>query len=120
MPAPPLVAVLPSMVSLQDLKAHLVQDSTFNGTEAEAAAFAQSMLHYLDKKVMGNTARDVNNVVMVDPDVEFSDFSDNEGGSSGASAAMKVKKRYTMKQSEKDIRFAKKAKGAGKGPGGSQ
>ena len=111
---------MPSMVSLQDLSNHVAQDNMFKGSEAEAAAFSQRMLDYLDKKVRENIARDVKDAHMADPDIEFSDFSDNEGGSGASAPAMKVKKRYKMKQPEKDARFAKKAKGGGKGPDGSQ
>ena len=107
---PPLIAVLPSMVSLQDIQAHLVSDSTFSGTSAEAEAFAQSMLVYLDKKVIQHVSRDT---AMVDPDleVEFSDETDNDVESGPTASATKIRKKYKMKASERDARVLKKIKG---------
>ena len=52
---------------------------------------------------------------MNDPDVEFLHSSYDEGNGESSSAA-RVKKSYKMKQSERDARHAKKAKGSGKGP----
>ena len=107
------------MVSLQDLQAHVSQDPSFNGSEAEAALFSQCMLQYLDKKVKEKLERDSPDTAMLDPDIEFSDSTDNEVENGAASSATKVRKRYTMKQSERDARTAKKTKGGGKGADGS-
>lgn len=84
----------------------------FKGTDSEAAAFSQCMLDYLSKKVLENITQDA---AMNDPDVEFSDFSETEEGST-ASSATKVKKKYKLKQSEGMPARAKRPKAPEKGP----
>ena len=100
--APPVVAVFPSMVSLQDLQAHVSQDPSFNGSETEAILFSQCMLQYLDKKVTEKMERDTPDLVMLDPDIEFSDDTDNDIENGATASATKVRKRYKMKQSERE------------------
>ena len=95
------------MVSLKDLQAHVLSEAMYKGTPQEAEAFAQSMLNYLDKKVLENASKDA---IMADPDVEFESETDNEVEQGASASATKVKKKYKMKQSERDARAAKKGK----------
>ena len=88
----------------------------FKAIDSEAVSFSQCMLDYLNKKVLEHISQDA---APNDPDVELSDYSEDEGGGA-ASPAMKVKKRCKMKQSERDARQNKKVKGNGKGPDANQ
>ena len=66
------------------------------------------MLNYLDKKVQQkNTTLDA---TMADPDVEFESETGNDVDQGATTSATKVKKKYNMKQSERDARTAKKGK----------
>ena len=87
-PAPPIAAVLPSMVSLADLQAHLVEDSSFNGSSDEAEAFAQSIINYLNKKVDANLTKDA---AMADPEVEFESETDNDVDNGATTSATKIR-----------------------------
>ena len=115
-PAPPQVAaILPSMVSKEDLAARISQQQhLFTGPDA-AETMSQFLLDYLDIKLAesrgeapppARSPATPADAAMTDPDVEFEDSSDGEG--EATSSAARPKKTYKMKQSERDARVAKK------------
>jgi len=115
-PAPPEAVALPTMVVLEELQQFVSKDVHFNGTPEEAAVFAKCMMEYMHKKAVQNPSLDAN--MAETAEVEFSDFSDPEEGTGAAASDGKVKKKYNMSPAARDARFAKRAKGAGKGVAG--
>ena len=75
------------------------------------------MLDYTHLKAKEIPTQDAN---MADPDVEFSDFTDNDVESGATASVPRVKKNYKLTQAQRDARTAKKAKAVGKGTAGSK
>ena len=46
-PTPPVVALLPPTVTLEDLQQHVARDVHFRGNSEDAATFAQCMMDYM-------------------------------------------------------------------------
>ena len=106
-PEPPVVAILPPTVTLEDLQQHVARDVHFKGSPEDAATFAQCMMDYMHLRARQVPTQDT---VMAEAAlVEFSDFSEGET-EGAASSAVRVKKKYKMTQAQKDARLTKKTK----------
>ena len=106
-PDPPVVALLPPTVTLEDLQQHVARDVHFRGNSEDAATFAQCMLDYMHLRAREVPTHDAS---MAEANlIEFSDFSEAET-ENAATSAVRVKKKYKMTQAQRDARIAKKTK----------